>query len=161
MTLTGPRPWERIDEYYAMGDVFASCSHSETQGLTYIEAMASGLCVAAADDPCLDGVIEDGVNGLLAGKDDASVLHTLLRAFGPEGEQVRRQAVAASARFSVQAFAEAIDQSYHSAIEARVKKLGNGEKRQIRTLAIRYRATHIGGRRRGSGKTGIRFRRRR
>lgn len=57
VSLTGPKPWDRIDQYYAIGHVFCSCSHSETQGLTYIEAMASGLCVAAMYDPCLDGVI--------------------------------------------------------------------------------------------------------
>lgn len=67
VTLTGPKPWEKIDRYYAMGDVFCSASHSETQGLTYVEAMASGLCVCAVNDPCLDGVVEDGVSGILAG----------------------------------------------------------------------------------------------
>ena len=28
VVLTGPKPWDRIDQYYAIGDVFASCSHS-------------------------------------------------------------------------------------------------------------------------------------
>lgn len=51
VTLTGPKPWEKIDRYYAMGDVFCSASHSETQGLTYVEAMASGLCVCAVTTP--------------------------------------------------------------------------------------------------------------
>ena len=64
VTLTGPKPWEKIDRYYAMGDVFCSASHSETQGLTYVEAMASGLCVCAVNDPCLDGVVEDCVNAV-------------------------------------------------------------------------------------------------
>lgn len=67
VTLVGPKPWEKIDRYYAMGDVFCSASHSETQGLTYVEAMASGLCVCAVNDPCLNGVIEDGVSGILSG----------------------------------------------------------------------------------------------
>ena len=37
---------ERVADYYKVGDIFVSASRSETQGLTYIEAMASGLLKA-------------------------------------------------------------------------------------------------------------------
>ena len=60
--------------------MFCSASHTETQGLTYVEAMASGLCVCAANDPCLNGVIEDGVSGILTGDSDEEMLAGLLRA---------------------------------------------------------------------------------
>ena len=63
VTFTGPKHWEKIDSYYAMGDVFVSASRSETQGLTYIEAAANGLPLVCREDPCLDDVIEEGVNG--------------------------------------------------------------------------------------------------
>ena len=82
--------------------------------------MASGLCVVAATDPCLEGVIEDGVNGLVAGMTDGSVLDTLIRAFGPEGDRVRANATEDAARYSPAAFAEAIEQSYLSALGAAV-----------------------------------------
>ena len=59
VTFTGPKRWEIIDQYYALGDVFVRASHSETQGLTYIEAMASGLCVCAVNDACLDKLFEN------------------------------------------------------------------------------------------------------
>lgn len=49
--------------YYALGDVFVSASTSETQGLTYCEALAAGLPAVCRADPCLDGVIENGRNG--------------------------------------------------------------------------------------------------
>ena len=65
VSIVGAKPWEKIDRYYAIGDVFVSASHSETQGLTYIEAAASGLCVCAVDDPCLLGVFRDGVSAVL------------------------------------------------------------------------------------------------
>lgn len=61
--FAGERPWDEIGRYYQLGDVFVSASQSETQGLTYIEALASGLPVVAKADRCLDGVIEEGVNG--------------------------------------------------------------------------------------------------
>ena len=55
----------KVARYYSVADVFVSASNSETQGLTYIEAMASGLPLLCRDDPCLTGVIQDGVNGCL------------------------------------------------------------------------------------------------
>lgn len=50
-------------KYYQLGDIFVSASRSETQGLTYIEAMASGLPILCRADPCLEQVVQDGVNG--------------------------------------------------------------------------------------------------
>ena len=118
VTLTGPKPWEKIDRYYAMGDVFCSASHSETQGLTYVEAMASGLCVCAVNDPCLDGVIEDGVSGILSGDSDDELLAALIRAFGEEGRRIAKTAAQYAAPFSTQGFAEKVEACYMKAIEA-------------------------------------------
>lgn len=61
--FTGAQPWDRIGLFYRIGDVFVSASQSETQGLTYIEAMASGLPVVARKDPCLYDILEQGRNG--------------------------------------------------------------------------------------------------
>lgn len=59
----GAKPWDRIGLYYRIADVFVSASQSETQGLTYIEAMASGLAVVAREDKCLENILEEGHNG--------------------------------------------------------------------------------------------------
>ena len=56
---------QEIADYYAAGDVFVSASQSETQGLTYIEAMASGLPLLCKKDDCLDSVIQNGQNGFV------------------------------------------------------------------------------------------------
>ncbi len=61
--LMGERPYDEIQKYYLAGDVFVSASSSETQGLTFIEAMAAGLPVVAKQDECLDGILEPGKNG--------------------------------------------------------------------------------------------------
>lgn len=52
-----------VVRYYRLGDIFVSASQSETQGLTYIEAMAAGLPLLCREDPCLNGVIQNGING--------------------------------------------------------------------------------------------------
>jgi 1,2-diacylglycerol 3-alpha-glucosyltransferase len=54
---------ERISAYYQLADIFVSASVSETQGLTYIEALANGLPEICKYDKCLDGVLVSGNNG--------------------------------------------------------------------------------------------------
>jgi 1,2-diacylglycerol 3-alpha-glucosyltransferase len=61
--FTGSQPWDTIGLFYQLGDVFVSASKSETQGLTYIEAMASGLPVVAREDKCLEDILDVGSNG--------------------------------------------------------------------------------------------------
>ena len=116
VTFTGPKPWEKIDQYYAIGDVFVSASHSETQGLTYVEAMASGLCVCAVNDECLRGVIQDGVSGILTGDEDEALLAGLLRAFSDEGRQIARHAAKYAEPFGTEAFAARVEKCYETAI---------------------------------------------
>jgi len=54
---------DEVHEYYQLGDVFVSASNSETQGLTYVEAAASGLPLLCREDLCLDDVIVQNENG--------------------------------------------------------------------------------------------------
>lgn len=49
--FTGDIPHEDVGSYYKMADLFVSASDTETQGLTYIEALASGTrCVVYDTD---------------------------------------------------------------------------------------------------------------
>lgn len=52
-----------IASYYQLGDIFVSASTSETQGLTYLEALLGGLPLLCREDECLNQVIYKGVNG--------------------------------------------------------------------------------------------------
>ena len=63
VVFAGMVPPDQIAEYYRAGDLFVSASSSETQGLTYLEALSSGLPALCRKDSCLEGVLEDGVNG--------------------------------------------------------------------------------------------------
>lgn len=63
VVFAGMVPPEQVTEWYQVGDLFVSASTSETQGLTYAEALAAGVPALCRADPCLAGVIEDGVNG--------------------------------------------------------------------------------------------------
>ena len=61
--FTGMVKPDVVRQYYAIGDAFVCASTSETQGLTYVEAMASGLPLVCRRDAALTGVVEDGTNG--------------------------------------------------------------------------------------------------
>ncbi|OOB79459.1 MAG: hypothetical protein BEN18_03900 [Epulopiscium sp. Nuni2H_MBin001] len=61
--FTGMITPQQVPVYYQMADLFVSASTSETQGLTYIEALASGTPILCRKDDCLDGVLLEGKNG--------------------------------------------------------------------------------------------------
>lgn len=61
--FAGLQPWQTIGKFYQLGDVFVSASVSETQGLTFAEAMAAGLPVIAKHDESIEGLVIDDYNG--------------------------------------------------------------------------------------------------
>lgn len=61
--FTGMIPADEVYKYYQLGDVFVCASTSETQGLTYVEALAAGLPLVCKKDDCLEGIIDNGING--------------------------------------------------------------------------------------------------
>ncbi len=63
ISFVGAKPWDSIGKYYQTGDVFATASTSETQGLTYIEAMAAKVTVVAKKDRSAEDVIIDRETG--------------------------------------------------------------------------------------------------
>ncbi|QKX95032.1 glycosyltransferase [Candidatus Phytoplasma asteris] len=56
-------PYDNLVIYYQLGNCFLSASLFETQGLTFVEAMASSLVLLARHDQALDGLIDNGNNG--------------------------------------------------------------------------------------------------
>lgn len=115
--FAGERPWDEIGIYYQLGDVFISASQSETQGLTYIEALASGLPVVAKADRCLDGVLQDGVNGYaFYGQDDFLRALDSVLSSGVQRERLSLGAVRSAERFSAPYFACTVEALYESVL---------------------------------------------
>lgn len=61
--FTGMVNPSNVPLYYQVGDLFVCASTSETQGLTYIEALASGLPALCRADESIEEVIIDGLTG--------------------------------------------------------------------------------------------------
>lgn len=130
--FAGQRPWDTIADYYHMSDLFVTASQSETQGLTYIEALASGLPVIAKDDLCLEGVVENGVNGW-RWTDQAS-LESALEELWPGEAKLERMSAAATEsaeRYTAESFAKKIEQLYEQVLDRFV------ETEQIKAQASR------------------------
>ena len=63
VVFTGMVDANSVNRYYQAADIFTTASTSETQGLTYYEALANGTIALCRDDSVLDGVIKNGFNG--------------------------------------------------------------------------------------------------
>lgn len=109
-----------IADYYRLGDLFVSASSSETQGLTYIEAMASGLPVLCRRDDCLKGVVDSGYNGWQYDAFDQFEKSLELAFDG--GDRLKRMGnnarTSALARYSSSAFGASVEQVYARAVAA-------------------------------------------
>ncbi|MBQ0066236.1 MAG: RecX family transcriptional regulator [Firmicutes bacterium] len=85
--FAGRKPKEDIPYYYAAFDCFASASTTETQGMTYIEALATGLCVFGRRDPVLDELVFEDQTGYYF--DDAKELSQKLDYFFKKSPEER------------------------------------------------------------------------
>lgn len=109
---------KKITNYYAVGDIFVSASNSETQGLTYMEAMVSGLPLLCKADDCLKNVIISCSNGFLyyTEKEFLNYYKQLKNDFlyrNQVGIMARRSI---QDRYSIQAFANSCIDVYRSVI---------------------------------------------
>ena len=123
--FAGMVPHSEVPNYYRLGDLFVTASTSETQGLTYFEALAAGLPVLCRRDPCLEGVIEDGVNGWQYG--DGTEFGRHLERFCGDKDLRQRMAQAAeetAERYSAETFGRAAEALYRSVLEQEREAVG-------------------------------------
>ena len=137
----GAVPPAEVGKYYHLGNIFVSASTSETQGLTYFEALSCGLPVLARRDDCLDGVVEDGVNGWQF--DDAVGFEKYLRKYITDREchaAMREAALETGEKFSVASFAKNMEDIYKELLEE--PGAGRPPKSRANRLKIHVKATY-------------------
>ena len=101
--FTGPKPSNEVPSYYHLSNVFVSASITETQGLTYIEAMASGIPAVARYDKNLEDVIDDGVNGYFF-KETSELVEILLKLINHNYSKMAEAAYLSAMKFSSEVF---------------------------------------------------------
>ena len=81
----GAVPATEVPFYYNITDIYTSASVTETQGLTFMEAMAAGRIVLARFDSNLTGTIINGKTGFFF-TDDASFVSQVEKIFAMSKE---------------------------------------------------------------------------
>ncbi|NLM06127.1 MAG: glycosyltransferase family 4 protein [Tissierellia bacterium] len=112
-----------VSKYYQAGDLFTSASTSETQGLTYIEALANGLPVLARKDPCLNDVVIDGVNGwqFVTGTEFLKCAKKYFKSEDLQGK-MKKSAKESSKKFSSEVFANSCLEVYKTTIKRKRRR---------------------------------------
>lgn len=125
--FTGMVDWQKVGLYYQLGDVFLNASISETQGLTYIEALAAGMPLLVKYDSVLEAVVTDGENGLFFYENDQlPELITKIRHDKTLFENLQHNAVSSVLKYSQEAYVNAALETYEEAIRI------NKEKRNLK-----------------------------
>ncbi|MCL2573050.1 MAG: glycosyltransferase family 4 protein [Defluviitaleaceae bacterium] len=117
--FTGARPWSEIGKYYQLGDVFVNASLTETQGLTYVEAMAAGLPVIAKFDTSIEKLVRNNETGYTF-HDDNDLPQLVVNALTNKVERERITATALSSihHLSSQKYGQNVAKLYQEVISA-------------------------------------------
>lgn len=106
VVFTGPIPCDQVDRYYKISDIFVSSSVRESQGLGFVEAMASGLPVLLAEDGSLGLSIDEEGCGFLYNDERGFV--TVLNDLVDQKDRIKamgEKAKATSIRFGLERWA--------------------------------------------------------
>jgi len=111
--FTGMISPEYVQSYYQIADLFLNFSVTETQGLTYIEALASGTPILAKFDDNLEGVVENGYNGFTF-TDDSEFLPLFQKIYSDPTllKELKDNSDKAIDKFSAATFAKNIEAIY-------------------------------------------------
>jgi len=117
--FAGKVPPSHVSKYYRFADLFVSASTSETQGLTYFEALACGLPTLCRMDPCLDNVVINGFNGYKFEDYDAykKYIEEMLCS-STKRDLLSQNALEHSKLFSTSSFANSIENIYLKVINS-------------------------------------------
>ena len=148
--FVGKQAPDEVQYYYNMGNVFVTASTSETQGLTYIEAMGAGLPVIARYDDCLESVLVEGETGYTF-RDSTSFIDKVIKYYNDTDEQKQfmyNKALEKASEFSLESFGDRVVQVYYQAIHRnkmkktyrKVQKVEKAENyKQNRQKKLRHR----------------------
>lgn len=123
--MTGKVAWDEVPYYYHLSNIFLTASVTETQGLTVIESMASGVPPICIDDESFQNVVVDGLNGrIFKTKKDCKNIISELYEDRKQVEKLAKQARINSDRYSSKYFAQSVLDVYEYAIENKKNHLG-------------------------------------
>ena len=121
--FTGDIPHDDVGSYYKMADLFVSASDTETQGLTYIEALASGTKCVVYDTDYTEHVFDDEEFGKVF-SGPGEMLNEILFYLRKGRKRIQPDKLAAKLeQISAQKFASSVYQFYQDTISNYQKDL--------------------------------------
>lgn len=116
--FTGKVDWKDVPKYYSIADVFVNASLTETQGLTFLEAMAAGVPIVARYAPNLTEIIKSETNGILV-KDSKDFVENIEKVLYNNDikNQLIQEGLKTANEYSVEKFAEKLEEIYTSVIQ--------------------------------------------
>ncbi len=115
----GKVPASEVPFYYHLADIYTSASITETQGLTFMEAMASGVIVLARFDSNLADTIADGQTGFFFTNEESFVekAERIFALSKSAKEQIIKQAYETVDMYSIDKFYDNIMEVYNRALK--------------------------------------------
>lgn len=116
--FAGEVPHDKVPVYYQMGDVFLNASVSETQGLTFVEAMAAKTPVNARYDLNLEDLLVKNEAGLVYKNEEEFISNIMLLKQNKElREKIIENACNVSQDFTAEKFGDRVEAVYKKTIE--------------------------------------------
>lgn len=137
--FTGKVPWNEVARYYNIGDVFVNASVTETQGLTFIEAMAAEVPIVAKYAPNLSEFIHTNKNGILV-KKNSDFKNAIVKVLS--NNKLRNTLISGgnetAKEYSIEVFGDKLEMLYSEIIELHKAKkdLETKEEKNIQKKAI-------------------------
>ena len=121
VVMTGKVPWEEVPYYYHLSNIFLTASHTETQGLTVIEAMASGSVPVCIKDESFENSVIDKEDGMIF-NDKKECKDIIINFYNDRNllNKISEQGIKNSEKFSSKYFAESVLKVYNKAIESKL-----------------------------------------
>ena len=122
--FTGEVPYQDVAMYYHIGDLFLNASISETQGLTFVEAMAAEIPVNARFDDNLVDLLTSNNAGLLYNNEEEFLENIKkIREDKEFKDEMVNKAFKVSQDFTAEKFGDSVEEVYLKTI----KEYDNGE----------------------------------
>lgn len=118
--FTGKQAPEDVPSFYHASNLFVSASQTETQGMTFIEALASGLPVFARDKEVLGDLLVEDETGYYfdSAKEFASKVITYLNKRQEEKEKMKHDAVLKVMPYDSRVFYKRVIDIYYNVVDS-------------------------------------------
>ena len=118
--FTGKTAWEDMPYYYHITNIFSTSSKTETQGLTFIEAMASNVVPVCMKDEAFQSMITEELNGLFF-ETQEEYQQQIIRLYKNKDElnKFNRQARIQAETYSSKYYGERVLEVYNRAIKTK------------------------------------------